>query len=74
MSEIRKRIEDLAVGDRTNMGVTDDDLNIRFYYDNKEAALFFEGDILVQDDERYEVDHLGPLKQYIRELLDAEQG
>ena len=70
--EIRELICGLSLGKPTDMSVTDADMNITIISDDKELSYFFEDDILVLEQGRYEVDDIAALRRCIEALLSDD--
>lgn len=69
IQEIREYICGASLGNSTDMGVTDADLNVEVILEDKVLSFFFEYDILVLEQKRYQVNGVAPLRQCVEVLL-----
>lgn len=73
IEEIYQRLCGVTVDRESNMGVEDYGTDVYVSVDGKTLSFYFEADILVLDNARYEVKNLGPLRQYLRGLLGEDE-
>ena len=72
LEEIYLRLGNIDLGEATNEAVDDDSLRLTINTSDGPLDFSFEGDILVIDkDTRFKVSHLGNLKGYINDLIEA---
>ena len=70
--EIREYICEISLGNPSDMSVTDADLFVEVILEDKALSFFFEYDILVLEQGRYQVNGVAPLRRCVEALLSEE--
>lgn len=70
---IYQRLCSVTIDKKSDMSADDYGTGVYVSVDGKTLSFYFEANILVLDDARYEVNDLGALRQYLRGLLSEDE-